>query len=28
VLMAADRARLLGYGRKDVVRLNDATGLE
>ncbi|MFB7929913.1 hypothetical protein ACFC4C_12455 [Streptomyces sp. NPDC056039] len=28
VLMAADRARLLGYGRKDVVRLLDATGIE
>ncbi|MFB6849195.1 hypothetical protein ACFCXS_30675 [Streptomyces sp. NPDC056373] len=28
VVMAADRARLLGYGRKDVVRLLDATGIE
>ncbi|MFC9126217.1 hypothetical protein ACFT4A_05120 [Streptomyces sp. NPDC057099] len=28
VLMAADRARLLGYGRKDLVRLLDATGIE
>ncbi|MFF8034617.1 MULTISPECIES: hypothetical protein [unclassified Streptomyces] len=28
VLMAAHRARLLGYGRKDVVRLLDATGIE
>ncbi|GHB15652.1 hypothetical protein GCM10010377_01290 [Streptomyces viridiviolaceus] len=27
-LMAADRARLLGYGRKDLVRLLDATGIE
>ncbi|MFD3627350.1 hypothetical protein ACE1N8_30800 [Streptomyces sp. DSM 116494] len=28
VLMAAHRARLLGYGRKEVVRLLDATGIE
>ncbi|MFF0889741.1 hypothetical protein [Streptomyces sp. NPDC003456] len=28
VLTAADRARLLGYRRKDVVRLLDATGIE
>ncbi|MFJ5994953.1 hypothetical protein [Streptomyces sp. NPDC092370] len=28
VLMAADRARLLGYGRKELVRLLDATGIE
>ncbi|GAA3194050.1 MULTISPECIES: hypothetical protein [Streptomyces] len=28
VLMAAHRARLLGYGRKDVVRLLDAAGVE
>ncbi|MFF6876115.1 hypothetical protein ACFY9S_12470 [Streptomyces sp. NPDC012474] len=28
VLMAAGRARMLGYGRKDVVRLLDATGIE
>ncbi|MFE9025301.1 hypothetical protein ACFYOA_03370 [Streptomyces iakyrus] len=28
VLMAADRARRLGYGRKEVVRLLDATGIE
>ncbi|WP_333934406.1 hypothetical protein [Streptomyces sp. AHA2] len=28
VLMAAGRARLLGYRRKDVVRLLDATGIE
>lgn len=28
LLMAAHRARLLGYGRKDVVRLLDATGID
>ncbi|MFI8205234.1 hypothetical protein [Streptomyces sp. NPDC085937] len=28
VLMAAHRSRLLGYGRKDLVRLLDATGIE
>lgn len=28
LLTAADRARLLGYGRRDVVRLLDATGIE
>ncbi|MDQ0717488.1 hypothetical protein QFZ55_006940 [Streptomyces luteogriseus] len=28
VLTAAARARLLGYGRKDLVRLLDATGIE
>ncbi|MFE1250603.1 hypothetical protein [Streptomyces sp. NPDC058735] len=28
LLMAAGRARLLGYGRKDLVRLLDATGIE
>ncbi|GAB2442930.1 hypothetical protein [Streptomyces incanus] len=28
LLMGVHRARLLGYGRKDVVRLLDATGIE
>ncbi|MGC2996894.1 hypothetical protein ACPF8X_00385 [Streptomyces sp. G35A] len=28
LLMAAHRARLLGYGRKDLVRLLDASGIE
>ncbi|TQL18918.1 hypothetical protein [Streptomyces sp. SLBN-134] len=28
VLMAADRARRLGYGRREVVRLLDATGID
>ncbi|MFE7649051.1 hypothetical protein [Streptomyces phaeoluteigriseus] len=28
MLMAAHRARLLGYGRRDLVRLIDATGVE
>lgn len=28
VVRAADRARRLGYGRKDLVRLLDATGIE
>ncbi|GAB2470756.1 hypothetical protein GCM10027162_77720 [Streptomyces incanus] len=28
LLMGVHRARLLGYGRKDLVRLLDATGIE
>jgi hypothetical protein len=28
VLMVTDRARRLGYGRRDLVRLLDAAGLE